>query len=223
MSNILPVNNFKEVNITSVSPTVTSVAVSGQRQSKGFGTQYWQIQAEYASLTREQFNNVMAFLNKQRGSLFQFNVIIPQLSDSGGSYAKAAAAFPDRALILPTTSSGRFPGQTNIPFRAQLTGITRTQINAVNGDATKMLVAGDFIRFANHSKVYQILENVNNSSSTTFTNLEIFPPLFAAVPNGTQVFVHQVPFEVYNVSDSQEYKYSIGDDNSIILDLQEAL
>jgi len=223
MTNILPVNSFKEVTIRSVSPSVTSVAVSGQRQTKSFGSQFWQIQAEYASLTREQFNTVMGFLNKQRGSLFQFQVIIPQISDSGGSFSRAAEVFPDRALVPLTVSTARFIGQNLITLNTPSTGITRTQIISTGGDVNKYLITGDFIRFDNHSKVYQIIEDVAASSTSRTSAFSIYPNLYTNVPSGTPTYIYRVPFEVFNQNDSQEYMYSTGDNNSISLDLHEAL
>jgi hypothetical protein len=61
--------------------------------------------------------------------------------------------------------------------------------------------------------------NLNNGIS----QLTFFPPLIVAVPTSQSVTIYDVPFQVYNINDTQEYKYSVGLNNNIVLELQEAL
>jgi hypothetical protein len=82
---------------------------------------------------------------------------------------------------------------------------------------------GDFIRFANHSKVYQITENTAYTSNDYFGDVQFYPALQQDVPAGTQVTVYDVPFEVFNTTDIQEYSFGVADKNKIILQVQEAL
>jgi hypothetical protein len=215
MPGTLPHNNFGKVVIKSAMPTITTVSISGQRQSKGVPAQYWQISAEYATLTREQFNEVMGFLQQQRGSLYQFDVIIPELSRPAGEIRKA---------FNPTTSpqiwatSARTVGSTSIAITSVY--VTGSNIAAAGGDTSKAFRAGDFIKFASHSKVYQIVENAAMAGSST--TLNIYPALIYPIGTSEAITINNVPFQVFNLNDTQEYSYSTGRSNNIILELQEA-
>lgn len=216
MPGTLPNNNFKRVGIKSASPTITTVSISGQRQSKGVPAHYWQISAEYATLTREQFNEVMGFLQKQRGSLYQFDVVIPELSRPSGDIRKAFN--PSSSPWVYTTTAASV-GATQVVLNTP--GITNSTITNAGGDPTKAFRAGDFIKFANHSKVYQIVETAALSGTTATINF--YPGLIVSIPSGiTDVVINNVPFQVFNTNDTQEYSYATGRENNIILELQEA-
>jgi hypothetical protein len=90
----------------------------------------------------------------------------------------------------------------------------------VNGQ----LLAGDFIRFTNHSKVYQITADVNSNVSGQLT-LPIFPQLRANVPLGTQAIINDVPFTVRQVRDAQEFESAVSGSgfSSFELDVIEVL
>jgi hypothetical protein len=214
MSGTLPYNNFKRVSVRSNSPTLTTVAVSGQRQSKGLGAQFWQISAEYSTLTRIQFNEIMGFINKQRGSLFQFNVIIPQLSLPSGDYGRLLR-LPAYSSHNPTVAAAAPVGST----RLTLNTLSSSVFTANGANATVALRAGDFIKFAGHSKVYQIVETAAVVSSQAV--IDIYPPLIFNVST-EQAVINNVPFQVFNTNASQEFQYEVNGNNSIILELQEA-
>jgi hypothetical protein len=215
MPGTLPHNNFGKVIIKSAMPTITTISISGQRQSKGVPAQYWKISAEYATLTREQFNEVMGFLQQQRGSLYQFDVIIPELSRSSGEIRRT---FNQTTTQTVNVSAARAVGSTSIPitsFNTSASGIT-----SAGGNPAQAFRAGDFIKFASHSKVYQIVENAAMSGSSA--TLNIYPGLIFAVGTSELMTINQVPFQMFNLNDTQEYSYSTGRTNNIVLDLQEA-
>jgi hypothetical protein len=226
MSALIPHNNFTSVTIKNTSPTITSIAVNGQRQSKSLPAQYWQLSLEYGHLTREQFNEIMGFLSKQRGSLFQFNIIVPDLSRPSGSVRLVMEALNKKGGL--TTHTNYFSGNNKIRLNADASFPTWTEFNTFYGAQASAQRAvgfrpGDFIRFANHSKVYQITENTAYSGVNFFSDVQFFPALQSDVPIGTAVTVYDVPFEVFNTNDTQEYSYGVGDRNKIILEVQEAL
>jgi hypothetical protein len=213
MSGTLPYNNFNRVSVRSNSPTLTTVAVSGQRQSKGLGAQFWQISAEYAPLSRIQFNEIMGFINKQRGSLFQFNVIIPQLSLPSGDYGKLLRVFKTHN---PTVAAAAPVGST----RLTLNTLSASTFASNGANAAVALRAGDFIKFASHSKVYQIVETAAINSSNQAV-IDIYPPLIFSVGSETAI-INNVPFQVFNTNASQEFQFETGGRTNIILELQEA-
>jgi hypothetical protein len=212
MSGTLPYNNFNRVSVRSNSPTLTTVAVSGQRQSKGLGAQFWQISAEYAPLSRIQFNEIMGFINKQRGSLFQFNVIIPQLSLPSGDYGRLLRVFTTHN---PTVAAAAPVGTT----RLTLNTLSASTFAANGANAAVALRAGDFIKFAGHSKVYQIVETAAVVGSQAV--IDIYPPLIFPVVT-EQAVINNVPFQVFNTNASQEFQFETGGRTNIILELQEA-
>lgn len=217
MPGTLTHNNFKRVSIKSVAPTMTTISISGQRQSKGVPAQYWQISAEYANLTRQQFNEVMGFLQKQRGSLYQFSVIIPTLSKPAGDLSKVYALSAYQNVAYNTQTS--YPvGATQLQIYSGT--ISSSIITTNGGNPTNALRAGDFVKFGGHSKVYQIVENATQSGG--YITINIYPALIVAVGSGETATLNNVPFEVFNSNDSQEYNYGISE-NNIILELQEAL
>jgi len=226
MSALIPHNNFTSVTIKNNSPTITSIAVNGQRQSKSLPAQYWQLSLEYGHLTREQFNEIMGFLNKQRGSLYQFNIIVPDLSRPSGSVRVVMDALNKKGGL--TAHTNYFVGNNKLRLNADASFPTITEFNTYWGSqaTAQRAVAfrpGDFIRFANHSKVYQITENTAYTATNYFGDVQFYPALQRDVPIGTAVTVYDVPFEVFNSNDTQEYSYSVGDRNKIILEVQEAL
>ena len=212
----LPHNNFKRVSIKSASPTITTISISGQRQSKGVPAQYFIISAEYATLTREQFNEVMGYLQKQRGSLYQFDIVLPELSRVSGDIRRTF-----NPTTTPTVNTLITYPQGATSIQVNTAGITNSTITAAGGNPANAFRAGDFIRFNNHSKVYQIVENAALSSN--IATLNIYPGLYVSVPGTTFVTINNVPFQVFNTNDTQEYSYATGRDNNIVLELQEAL
>ena len=72
---------------------------------------------------------------------------------------------------------------------------------------TGALKAGDYIKFANHDKVYMVVEDQSDISTGTLT---IEPPLRSAV-SATDIVYDNVPFTVRLRNDIQEF--SIGTTN----------
>ena len=94
----------------------------------------------------------------------------------------------------------------------------------LGGTGTGTLKAGDFIKFANHSKVYMVVADQSDISTGTLT---IEPPLTTAVSSSTIVY-DNVPFTVYLTNDIQEFGVVGNDKDGNLLyqfeiDLEEAL
>jgi hypothetical protein len=94
----------------------------------------------------------------------------------------------------------------------------------LGGTGTGTLKAGDFIKFANHDKVYMVVADQADISTGTLT---IEPPLTTAVSSSTIVY-DNVPFTVYLTNDIQEFGVVGNDKDGNLLyqfeiDLEEAL
>jgi hypothetical protein len=78
--------------------------------------------------------------------------------------------------------------------------------------------AGDFIKFANHTKVYMCTADFTNSGTMT-----IEPGLSAAVADNEVVTFDDVPFQMRLARDVQEFRIAGLDQYIIEVDLIEAV
>ena len=137
-------------------------------------------------MSRSEFSPIKAFIMKQRSQLESFTVIPPATeSDAQG------------------TASGTPTGTAS----AGATSIT------LGGSGSGTLKAGDYIKFANHNKVYMVVADQSDISTGTLT---IEPPLTTAV-SGANITFNDVPFTVSLTSDIQEY--NIGTTNLYVYEL----
>jgi hypothetical protein len=94
----------------------------------------------------------------------------------------------------------------------------------LGGTGTGTLKAGDFIKFANHDKVYMVVADQSDISTGTLT---IEPPLTTAITTSTIIY-DNVPFTVYLTNDIQEFGVVGNDKDGNLLyqfeiDVEEAL
>lgn len=213
MSGTLPINSFSKVTLKSNTPTATSVSMAGNRQSKQLAAQYWTMDCDYRPLQRSEISQVMAFLNKQRNTLLSFDVVLPQYSRPDGS-VKSIHTDSNGGLSVNGT-----PGIGSTSVNVTFASLTASSFTGA-GLSTTVFKAGDFVKFNNHTKTYQITDDVVISGSSA--TLNIFPGLFAPLTNGLSVIYWDVPFTVFNTQGTQEYGLNIGS-NTLQLKLQEAL
>ena len=86
--------------------------------------------------------------------------------------------------------------------------------------------AGDFIKFASHTKVYMVVSDVTSSSGGATVTIE--PPLLIALTDDSVVTYDNVPFTVYLTSDIQEFGVNGADKDGTLyyeyqFDVEEAL
>ena len=176
----------RSAKISSQQNTVVSVTSSGRKQARQIDGQRFTITLQYPPMSRSEFSPIKAFIMKQRSQLETFTVIPPATeSDAQG------------------TASGTPTGTAS----AGATSIT------LGGSGSGTLKAGDFIKFANHNKVYMVVADQSDISTGTLT---IEPPLTTAV-SGANITFDDVPFTVSLTSDIQEY--NIGTTNLYVYEL----
>jgi len=118
----------------------------------------------------------MAFIMLQKGSNDTFTIVLPQIS------IKSGAAI---GTIKANLASTRQIGETDI---------------IVDGITNGALKAGDVFKFANHTKVYMITEDLSADGTLKFQ-----PPLVNNVPNNVTVTKDNIPFTVRLDNDVQAY------------------
>ena len=217
MSGTLPINSFNKVTIKNNTPTATSVSISGRRQSKQLAAQYWTIDCDYPPLDRSEMAQIMAFLNKQKNSLSSFQVVLPQYSRSNGTVKYLIGGMTDATLSVRSAAT-----ITATTVYVNFDTLRPSHFVSAGTTATGALKAGDFIKFTNHDKVYQLTDDVTVDSSGNAT-LNIFPGLFTALTTTENVWYWDTPFTVFNTENTQEYQLTVGDQASVTLKLHEAL
>lgn len=217
MSGTLPINDFVRITMTSVTPGQTSLSVSGRRQTRQFATQYWTFECQYRSLERSQASQVMAFIAKQRNNLLDFDVELPEFSDTQGTVTAMLASQGVSATLTVATSAS--VGASSISVSSAWTS---ARFTAAGVSASSGLRAGDFITFSNQTKIYQLTQDVAFDGSGNGT-LQIFPALITAVTGSTHtVNYNNVLFRVFLADSNQTYEYGLGDTSNIALRLQES-
>ena len=200
MSGALPTSPaVAKLKISSYQETVTVKAINGRRQTRQLGGQYWKIYATYPNMTRAEFAPIQAFMMKQRGAYDSFTYTPPILSVPQGQD-------PGTPLVNGAAQTGR-----SVVTDGWGTGATLT-----------VLKAGDFIKFTNHSKVYQVTADATCDTSGNAT-LTIEPELQTSPGNNEAIVTTAVPFTVFSESPVIEMATDVNDVFTFSLNLCEAI
>ena len=198
MSGQLPTSPvFNAMNFKDESNTLISISDSGRRFARKIDNQRWKFTCSYKNLTRAEFAPILAFITKQRGQKETFTVIPPTISDAQGSETTSIAV-----------NGSHTAGDSTIA------------IDGFNADSAGSLKAGDFIKFANHTKVYMVVSDVTPSSNAATVTIE--PPIIEALANDEAVTYDDVPFTVYLDGRVQQYQLNINDKYNYEFDVCEA-
>lgn len=199
MAGAFPISTaqFESLGIKSIQNTIISKSVSGKKLARQIDGQRWGFTARIITAKRSDvYGELMAFIIKQRSGKENFTIIPPEVEDARG------------------TASGTPNGTAS----AGATSIT------LGGTGTGTLKAGDFIKFANHDKVYMVVADQSDISTGSLT---IEPPLTTAV-SSSDITYDNVPFTVYLTNDIQEFGVVGADKDGNLLyqfefDVEEAL
>jgi len=176
MAGTFPISNakFESLGIKSIQNTIISKTVSGKKLARQIDGQRWGFTARIITAKRSDvYGELMAFIVKQRSGKENFTIIPPEVEDARG------------------TASGTPNGTAS----AGATSIT------LGGTGTGTLKAGDFIKFANHDKVYMVVADQSDISTGSLT---IEPPLTTAV-SSSDIQYDNIPFTVHLTNDIQEF------------------
>ena len=166
------------MTLRSLQPTLLSTTHSLKRQVRSRGGQRWGFSLQYRNLTRALLSELIAFALAQRGQYSTFSFVPAVL----GTPQTAVSGTP---LCAGATASGRSVA-------------TDGWANSVTA-----MKAGEFIKFANHNKVYMLTADVVTNGSGQAT-LAIEPALQAGVADNEALTVTAVPFTVAFASDAHE-------------------
>ena len=198
MSGALPTSpEFNALSFKDEVNTLVSISDSGRRFARQIDNQRWKFTCRYVNLSRVEFAPIFAFITKQRGSKETFTITPPNLKNALGSET------------------------TTISVNGSHTaGDTTIAIDGFNADSAGSLKAGDFLKFASHTKVYQVVSDVTPSSNAATVTIE--PPIIEALANDSTVTYDAVPFTVYLTSSVQSYSMGINNLYNYEFDVCEA-
>ena len=167
--------NFRSLNFKDNRPTLLNQTLSGKKQVRQIGSQYFSFTVQMPPLQQDKFQEVFAFIQKQKGS------------------------FEDFTIQAPIDNLGASKSETDI----LVNGVHSAGDNTIAMDGfsqtTGALKAGDLIKFANHSKVYMVSEDANASGGAV--TVTISPNLVASLSDNEAVTVNKPSFTVYLESD----------------------
>ena len=181
MSGALPDTSFDAINIKSEQRTLVSTTDSGKTFRRQIDGQRWSFTVSYPLMARTTFAPIQAFIIKQRSQKEDFTITFPSYLDAQG-----------HETVTVSVNGVHAVGDTTIAM------------DGFHSDGADRLKAGDFIKFANHSKVYMIVADVTSSSNAATVTIE--PPLRSALADNEVVTYDNVPFKVHLNSDVQEFQ-----------------
>ena len=203
MSGAFPISSakFESLGIRSIQNTILSKTVSGKKLARQIDNQRFAFSVRIITGKRSDvYGELMAFIVKQRSGKENFTIIPPEVEDARGNVSGTVLVNGVHAV-----------------------GDTTITVDAMTGT----LKAGDFIKFAGHSKVYMVVADVTADGSNEATVI-IEPPLITALANNEVVTYDNVAFTVHLTNDIQEFGVAGADKDGALLyqfefDVEESL
>tara|TARA_R100000700_G_C3155117_1_gene132588 strand:- start:47 stop:667 length:621 start_codon:yes stop_codon:yes gene_type:complete len=206
MAGAFPISNsaFQTMGIKSNQNTIISKSINGKKLARQVDNQRFGFTANIITAKRSDvYGELMAFIMKQRSSKENFTIIPPEVKSTRGSETNVISVNGSHSL-----------------------GDTTIAMDGFAGDGAGRFKAGDLIKFASHTKVYMIVEDVTSSSNAATVTIE--PPLINTLADDEVVTYNNVPFTVHLTNDIQEFG-AVGADNTgnllyeFELDVEEAI
>jgi len=189
---------FNSLNVKSIQPSFVSRTISGRRQARQIAGQFFAMTATFPPMTRAEFAPIDAFIMKQRGQYETFQLVLPVLSTGLGSPAGTP-------LVAGASQTGR-------------SIITDGWTNDI-----QIFKAGDYLKFANHDKVYKVTADVSSHASLGTATIAIEPALITSPVNDSAITHSSVPFTVSLTTGVQEFSTGNSGLFSFEVDFSEAL
>ena len=155
--------------------------------------------ATFPPMTRAQFAPINAFILKQRGQYESFQVVPPVLNTGLGS-----------------------PSGTPLVNGADQTGRSVVTDGWATANTVAIFKAGDYLKFANHDKVYCVVTD-EISDGTGAATIDIEPSLIISPANDSAITHTSVPFTVSLTSGIQEFATGTTGLFSFEIDLEEVI
>ena len=175
------------INLTTNTPAQTTTSFSGKTFRTAFGAQYYEAELKYNTLKQSEFRAINAFIGQAFGPTFSFEIVMPEIS---------------------YTTLANQTGSTPSTTASYAKGVKQVSIDGCGANG-KVLGAGDYFKFANHSKVYQAAADCTANSSGVAT-LFFAGSLVEAVPNNTSLTITAVPFTMILQENNSGFQTGVG-------------
>ena len=182
---------FQAIDVKLNYNNVKTKTRGGRTQVRSIGSALWSFTAKYNNLTRDEMAPVMAFIAGTKGGVDSFTIVPPVISDSRGDASGSLLA-----------NGAHSAGDNTI----SVTGISGT------------IKAGDFVKFANHAKVYMVVADRSGAGTMT-----IEPSLHESVNSGEAITYNSVPFTMRVARDVQRFQLNGYDQYQVEVDFLEAI
>jgi len=191
--------NFRSIGFQDNRPTLINKTLSGRKQVRQIGSQYFSFTVSMPPLKQEKAQEIFAFLQKQKGS------------------------FEDFTIVAPLDNLGADRLQTDIQVvGSHVSGDATIALDGFTANQTAALKAGDLVKFANHSKVYMVQNNIDANSSGALT-LQISPNLVTTLADNEAVTVNKPSFTVYLENNEIMYSTDANGFYNISFDVREVI
>jgi len=189
--------NFKSLVFTDNRPILLNQTLSGKKSARQIGAQYFSFTVQMPPVDQLKAQEIFAFLSKQKGGYENFTIAAP-LNNKGTSHSETDI------LVNGATSAGA----SAVP----MDGFSHTN---------HALRAGDLIKFAGHSKVYMVQDEVTASGGSATVNIQ--PNLVANVADNEAVTTNKPLFNVYLANDEIRYTTDTSGFYNISFDVREVI
>ncbi len=198
MSGTFPTSpNFQALAFQDNRPTLINQTLSGKRQVRQIGGQYFTFTVSMPPMEQLEAQAIFAFLQKQKGMFETFQIGYP-LNNKGTSHSESDIVVNGAQSAADDAIASDGFSHTNHALRA-----------------------GDLIKFANHSKVYMVTDDITASGGAA--SITISPPLVAAVADNEAITVNKPQFTVYLSTGEISYSTDASGFYSISFEVREVV
>ena len=206
MSGTFPsTQGFRGLDFKNNQPNLVSISVSGRRQAKSQGAQFFSFTVQTPPMDVDDHKKVMGFLAAQQGQFEAFQIVLPNLSTPQGSVA----------------------GNVLDVVGAHTAGDKTINLDGGVAGQTGYLKAGDMIRFidtttaANNVKTYMVTADMDTDGTGAGT-VNIEPGLIDGVANNSTTETNSVQFTVFMAGTTQEYSTGLSSKTQLEFEVREA-
>ncbi|MCO7225778.1 hypothetical protein [Pleionea sp. CnH1-48] len=190
---------ISSIALTSQAPTISTESKSYRRHVGRIPAHRFEVRLKTIPLNQSQHRELWGFITALEGSFNPFSMVLPLYSEPRGV----------------ATGSPNVKANTNAGAK---TVLIQGYTPSINGIAK----TGDVVRFAGHTKVYQVREDANSDAQGEVI-LKLSSNLIESVKANEVLTVRHVPFTLSLKNDAQEFKASAQTDFvTMELDLQES-
>lgn len=206
MSGTFPsTQGLRGLNFKNNQPNLVSISVSGRRQAKSQGAQFFSFTVQTPPMSVAEHKKTMGFLASQQGQFEAFQIVLPNLS----------------------TPQGSVTGNTLVVNGAQVAGDKTIPVDGGTASASGYLKAGDMVRFidtttaANNVKTYMVTADLDLDGTGAGT-LNIEPGLIDGVDNNSTMETNSIQFTVFMAGQTQEYSSGLASFTQLEFEAREA-